>query len=94
VALSPTGTGVFDTVVDLKFFDNLDSREKNTYLAALHRATKPGAKLFMFVLAGYPSFKIILPANRFAITYQGETTYGLLIEGDVPMVEIHAVRRP
>jgi SAM-dependent methyltransferase len=42
--------GRFDTVVDSKLFDNLDTiTDRQRYVAALYYAMKPGARLFMFM---------------------------------------------
>jgi SAM-dependent methyltransferase len=39
--------GRFDTIVDSGVFDCFDAPQRERYVAALHRAAKPGAKLFV-----------------------------------------------
>jgi SAM-dependent methyltransferase len=85
--------GKFDTVLDSKLLDNLDTNDRQRYLAALHRATKPGARLFMYGfgpgeingvhnhLLAEPDFETVLPANGFTIDYVGATTYQLRVDG-------------
>ncbi|MET4432396.1 class I SAM-dependent methyltransferase [Mycolicibacterium sp. 624] len=80
--------GHFDTVVDAKLYDNLDTAEDRLrYASALHRATRPGARLLMYGfgpgevngvhnhLLDEPDYETVLPAAGFAITYIGQTTY-------------------
>ncbi|WP_422121220.1 class I SAM-dependent methyltransferase [Mycobacteroides chelonae] len=82
----------FDTVVDSKFFDNLDSAEaRGRYLQSLHRAVKPQGRLFMYGFgAGHVNgfhnheldgidYEMVLTAAGFTINYVGETTYRLSI---------------
>ncbi|WP_100451402.1 methyltransferase domain-containing protein [Mycobacteroides abscessus] len=82
----------FDTVVDSKFFDNLDSAEaRGCYLQALHRAMKPEGRLFLYGFApghvnGFHNheldgidYEMALTAAGFTTTYLGETTYRLSI---------------
>lgn len=82
----------FDTVVDSKFFDNLDSAEaRGRYLQSLHRAMKPDGRLFMYGFAaghvnGFHNheldgidYEMALTAAGFTINYLGETTYRLSI---------------
>ncbi|QUR67724.1 class I SAM-dependent methyltransferase [Mycobacterium spongiae] len=79
----------FDTVVDSAFYHVfLDDEEiQLQYLRALHRATKPGARLFMFEFGrhnvngmtfdGLPAdnFERLLPAAGWHLDYLGTTTY-------------------
>ncbi|MEV2270107.1 class I SAM-dependent methyltransferase [Nonomuraea africana] len=37
----------FDTIIDSAVFDCLDAEQRDRYAAALHRAARPGAKLFI-----------------------------------------------
>jgi SAM-dependent methyltransferase len=79
----------FDTVIDSAFyhvfFEDEDTQAK--YLAALHRATRPGARLFMFEFGrhnvnglmweGLPAdnFERLLPASGWRLDHLGTTTY-------------------
>lgn len=80
--------GRFDTVVDNSFY-HLFSEDESiqvSYAQALHRATKPGAKLYMFELSprnvnrlqwtGVPAdnFQRVLDASGWRLDYQGDTT--------------------
>lgn len=81
--------GRFDTVVDCAFYhvfsDDEDSQGR--YLQALHRATRPGARMFMFEFAPHnvngwcwnglsaDNFERLLPAARWRLDYLGTTTY-------------------
>ena len=79
----------FDTVVDSAFYHVLGEDEdiQGQYAQALHRATKPGARLFMFEAGchnvngvqaqGLPAenFERVLPAAGWRIDYLGPTTY-------------------
>lgn len=80
----------FDTVVDSAFFHTFSSDEglQLSYLEALHRATRRGARLLMLefsphdvngfsMLRSIPetSFRRLLPAGGWNITYLGQTTY-------------------
>lgn len=78
----------FDTVVDSSFYHLFidDEATQTRYAQALHRATKPGAHLFMFELsphnvngiqwAGVPAdnFKRVLGATGWRVEYLGGTT--------------------
>jgi SAM-dependent methyltransferase len=90
--------GRFDTVVDSKLYDNLESTEaRHGYVAALHRATRPGARLLMYGfgpghvngvhnhLLEEPDFETVLPAAGFTITYVGSTTFQLSSTGWTPI---------
>ena len=81
--------GRFDTVVDSAFYHVLmdDEAVQTRYAQALHRATKPGAKLFMFEFSphnvnglqwnGIPAdnFERVLGASGWHLDYLGGTTY-------------------
>lgn len=92
--------GRFDTVVDSKLYDNLESTEERLrYVTALHRATKPGARLLMFGfgpgevngvhnhLLDEPDVEVVLPTAGFDITYVGETTYQLAVTNYKPICD-------
>lgn len=79
----------FDTVVDCAFYHLLsaDPALRSGYLQALHRATKPGARLYLFAFAPHDvngfrlapavpeaNFRESLPATGWRITYLGTTT--------------------
>jgi SAM-dependent methyltransferase len=89
--------GRFDTVVDCAFYHTFSTEEalQKAYFQALHRATKPGAQLFMFEfgehnvngLAGpraipEENFREMLPAGGWRITYLGPTTYQINVSTD------------
>ncbi|GAB3216789.1 class I SAM-dependent methyltransferase [Mycolicibacterium hippocampi] len=89
--------GRFDTVVDSKFYDNLeDTAARRRYSAALHRATRPGAKLIVFGFGpghvnGVHNHALevfdhdeVLTGTGWAITYVGATTYQLRSAGWEP----------
>lgn len=85
----------FSTVVDCAFYHTFsllstDHKHQKSYMQALHRATKPHARLFMFEFGahdvngfGIPhplslsenDFTDVLPAAGWDITYLGPTTY-------------------
>ncbi|WP_028478503.1 class I SAM-dependent methyltransferase [Nocardia sp. CNY236] len=81
--------GRFDTVVDggcyHTFVDDEDTQE--LYARALHRATKPGARLYMFEFGRHnvngvqlpglsaETFERVLPASGWRLDYLGTTTY-------------------
>jgi SAM-dependent methyltransferase len=79
----------FDTVVDSAFYHVFldDEQTQTQYAQALHRATKPGARLFMFEVGrhnvnglqpeGLPAenFDRVLSAAGWRIDYLGTTTY-------------------
>ncbi|WP_083865409.1 class I SAM-dependent methyltransferase [Nocardia brevicatena] len=81
--------GRFDTVVDSAFYHVFldDEQTQAQYAQALHRATKPGARLFMFEVGrhnvnglqpeGLPAenFDRVLPAAGWRIDHLGTTTY-------------------
>ena len=80
----------FDTVVDCAFYHVFSDvpEATRTYARALHRATKPGARLYMFEFGagtvngiGAPrslsedDFRQVFPDAGWEITYLGPTTY-------------------
>lgn len=80
----------FDTVVDCAFYHVFSDvpEVKKSYARALHRATKPGARLYMFEFGpgtvngiGAPralsedDFRQVFPEAGWQITYLGPTTY-------------------
>ena len=81
--------GRFDTVVDSAFYHVLmdDEAVQTRYAQALHRATKPGARLYMFEFSphnvnglqwtGIPAdnFERVLGAGGWRLDYLGGTTY-------------------
>lgn len=81
--------GRFDTVVDSAFYHVFlgDEPTQAKYVQALRRATRPGARLFMFEFgchnvngiqwAGVPSdnFERVLPENGWRLDYLGTSTY-------------------
>lgn len=81
--------GRFDTVVDSAFYHVFldDEQTQHRYAQALHRATRSGARLFMFEFGrhnvnglqpeGLPAenFDRVLPAAGWRIDYLGTTTY-------------------
>ncbi|AOW93731.1 methyltransferase [Rhodococcus sp. WMMA185] len=81
--------GRFDTVVDSALYHTFQEDEdtQNRYMQALHRATRPGARLFMFEFGRHnvngvelrglsaEDFRQVLPASGWRIDYLGTTTY-------------------
>lgn len=79
----------FDTVIDSAFYHVFfeDEKTQQQYLQALHRATRRGARLFMFefgrhnvnglVWEGLPAdnFERLLPAAGWRLDHLGTTTY-------------------
>jgi SAM-dependent methyltransferase len=80
----------FDTVVDSAFYHvfSMEPDLQRSYARALHRATKPGARLYMYEFGqgnvnGFAmprslseaDFREVLPAAGWEITYLGSTTY-------------------
>lgn len=83
-------TDRFDTVVDVAFFNTFagDDDAQHAYLQALHRATKPGARLYLIEAGDYnvngffmppkmsqDDFRRLLPAAGWQISYLGPTSY-------------------
>ncbi|MEB3022535.1 class I SAM-dependent methyltransferase [[Mycobacterium] crassicus] len=81
-------TDRFDTVVDTAFYNTFGGEAQHHYLRALHRATRPGARLFMVEAADYningffmppamssEELRSGLPAGGWRIDYLGPTSY-------------------
>jgi SAM-dependent methyltransferase len=99
--------GRFDTVVDCAFYHTFsDDRElQKLYAQALHRASKPGARLFMFEFGPHnvnglslpralseDDFRVPLAQGGWEITYMGPTTYQINISRE--MFDVMAARNP
>src|ERR1700753_3155586 len=99
--------GRFDTVVDCAFYHTFstDPEMQRSYAQALHRATKPGARLYMFEFGegnvnGFKmmrslsenDFRDVLPAGGWEITYLGPTTYRVNISAET--IEMMSARNP
>jgi SAM-dependent methyltransferase len=97
----------FDTVVDCAFYHTFSSEPElaQTYAQALRRATKPGARLYMFEFGAHnvngfkmmrslseKDFRDVLPAGGWEITYLGTTTYQVNISAE--QIESMAARNP
>ena len=97
----------FDTVVDCAFYHTFSSEPElaRSYAKALHRATKPGARLYMFEFGAHDvngftmmrslsenDFRDVLPAGGWEITYLGTTTYQINISAE--QIEMMAERNP
>jgi SAM-dependent methyltransferase len=99
--------GRFDTVVDCAFYHTFstDPELQKSYVQALRRATKPGARLYMFEFGAHDingfkmprslsenDFRDVLPAGGWEITYLGPTTYQINLS--VEAIELMAKRNP
>ncbi|MCV7408814.1 methyltransferase [Mycobacterium florentinum] len=97
----------FDTVVDCAFYHTFGSEPglAQTYAQALRRATKPGARLYMFEFGAHDvngftmmrslsekDFRDVLPAGGWEIAYLGTTTYQVNISAE--SIEMMAARNP
>lgn len=97
----------FDTVVDSAFYHTFSTAPElqKSYMQALHRATRPGARLYMFafgehdvngfkMLRSLPAsaFRDVLPLGGWEITYLGPTTYQVNISPE--SIELSAARNP
>ena len=97
----------FDTVVDCAFYHTFstDPDLQRSYAEALHRATKPGARLYMFEFGEHDvngvkmlrslsedDFRQVLPDRGWEITYLGPTTYQ--VNMSVETIEMMAARNP
>jgi SAM-dependent methyltransferase len=97
----------FDTVVDCAFYHTFstDPELQKSYVQALHRATKPGARLYMFEFGEHDvngfkmmrslsqdDFREVLPVGGWEITYLGTTTYQ--VNMSVETIEMMAARNP
>jgi SAM-dependent methyltransferase len=99
--------GRFDTVVDCAFYHTFSTEPElqRSYAQALLRATKPGARLYMFEFGegdvnGFKmmrslsenDFRGVLPAAGWEITYLGPTTY--LVNISAEQIQAMAARNP
>jgi SAM-dependent methyltransferase len=97
----------FDTVVDCAFYHTFstDPELQKSYVQALRRATKPGARLYMFEFGEHDvngftmlrslsedDFREVLPVGGWQITYLGTTTYQVNISAE--SIEMMAARNP
>jgi len=97
----------FDTVVDCAFYHTFstDPDMQTAYVQALRRATKPGARLYMFEFGEHDvngfkmmrslsedDFRQVLPVAGWEITYLGPTTY--LVNLSTQTIEMMAARNP
>jgi SAM-dependent methyltransferase len=87
----------FDTVVDCAFYHTFSTEPElqRSYARALHRATRPGARLYMFEFGtgninGFhmprslseADFREVFPDAGWDITYLGPTTYQINMSSD------------
>jgi SAM-dependent methyltransferase len=99
--------GRFDTVVDCAFYHTFSTEPelRKSYVQALRRATKPGARLYMFEFGEHDvngfkmmrslsenDFREVLPAGGWEISYLGTTTYQ--VNMSVETIEMMAARNP
>ncbi|ORB91925.1 MULTISPECIES: class I SAM-dependent methyltransferase [Mycobacterium] len=99
--------GRFDTVVDCAFYHTFSTAPElqKSYVQALHRATKPGARLYMFEFGEHDingftmarslsesDFRDVLPVGGWVITYLGPTSYQINLS--VESIEMMAARNP
>jgi SAM-dependent methyltransferase len=97
----------FDTVVDCAFYHTFSTEPEmqRSYVQALRRATKPGARLYMFEFGAHnvngfsmprslseADFRQVLPLGGWEITYLGPTTYQ--VNMSVETFEMMAQRNP
>jgi SAM-dependent methyltransferase len=97
----------FDTVVDCAFYHTFSTEPElqRSYAQALHRATKPGARLYMFEFGegnvnGFKmmrslseaDFRDVLPVGGWEISYLGATTYQVNMSAET--IELMAARNP
>jgi SAM-dependent methyltransferase len=97
----------FDTVVDCAFYHTFSTEPElqKSYAQALHRATKPGARLYMFEFGEHDvngfkmmrslsedDFRQVLPVAGWEITYLGTTTYQVNMSAET--IEMMAARNP
>jgi SAM-dependent methyltransferase len=97
----------FDTVIDCAFYHTFstDTDLQKSYVQALHRATKPGARLYMFEFGEHDvngfkmmrslsedDFREVLPVGGWEITYLGTTTYQVNMSAET--IEMMAARHP
>ncbi len=99
--------GRFDTVVDCAFYHTFSTEPElqKSYVQALRRATKPGARLYMFEFGEHnvngfvmprslseDDFRQVLPLGGWEITYLGTTTYQ--VNMSIETLEAMAKRNP
>jgi len=99
--------GRFDTVVDCAFYHTFSTAPdlQRSYVQALRRATKPGARLYMFEFGAHDvngfrmprslsenDFRDVLPVGGWEITYLGPTTYQINLSAEA--IELMAKRNP
>jgi SAM-dependent methyltransferase len=97
----------FDTVVDCAFYHTFstDPELQRSYARALHRATKPGARLYMFEFGvgnvnGFQmprslseeDFRLVFPDAGWEISYLGPTTYQVNMSSQA--IEMMLARNP
>jgi SAM-dependent methyltransferase len=97
----------FDTVVDCAFYHTFSTEPElqHSYARALHRATKPGARLYMFEFGEHDvngfklmrslsenDFRDVFPDAGWQISYLGPTTYQVNISAE--SIELMAARNP
>jgi SAM-dependent methyltransferase len=97
----------FDTVVDCAFYHTFSTEPElqKSYAQALHRATKPGARLYMFEFGEHnvngfkmlrslseKDFRDVLPLGGWEISYLGTTTYQVNMSAET--IEMMAARNP
>ncbi|HEV7360995.1 MAG TPA: class I SAM-dependent methyltransferase [Mycobacterium sp.] len=97
----------FDTVVDCAFYHTFSTEPElqKSYAQALHRATKPGARLYMFEFGEHDvngfkmlrslsekDFRDVLPLGGWDISYLGTTTYQVNMSAET--IEMMAARNP
>lgn len=97
----------FDTVVDCAFYHTFstDPQLQRSYAHALHRATKPGARLYMFEFGAHnvngfqmprslseDDFRQVFPDAGWEISYLGPTTYQINLSGET--FEMMLARNP
>jgi SAM-dependent methyltransferase len=97
----------FETVVDCAFYHTFSTEPElqKSYVQALRRATKPGARLYMFAFGAHnvngfsmprslseDDFRQVLPVGGWEITYLGTTTYQ--VNMSVETFEAMARRNP
>ena len=97
----------FDTVVDSAFYHvfSTEPEQQRSYARALHRATRPGARLYMFEFGtgninGFQmprslsedDFRGVFPDAGWEITYLGPTMY--VINMSVESLELMLARNP
>lgn len=99
--------GHFDTVVDCAFYHTFSTEPelRRSYAEALRRATRPGARLYMFEFGEHningfkmlrslseSDFRDVLPDAGWDITYLGTTTYQVNISAE--SIELMSARNP